>query len=112
MLFVTLKEQINAAAKLIENICIISAKQAGFTERMTILLSTYTDIDKDAAWLNDEALRSGVFFSLPARDHHVNALAVNSQILSPGTTNLIAMTRRKTDRLRMIFWLRQETKNC
>ena len=104
MLFVTLKEQIDGAAKLIENIC-ISAKQAGFTERMTILMSTYTDIDKDAAWLNDEALRSGVFFSLPARDHHVNALAVNSQILSPGTTNLIAMTRRKTDRLIRIFWL-------
>ena len=70
---------------------------------MTILLSTHTEINKDAAWLNDEALRSGVFFSLPARDHHVNALAVNSQILSPGTTNLIAMTRRKTDRLRVTF---------
>ena len=79
---------------------------------MTILLSTYTDINKDAAWLNDEALRSGVFFSLPARDHHVNALAVNSQILSPGTTNLIAMTRSKTDRLGMIFRLRQELKKC
>ena len=70
---------------------------------MTILLSTFTEINKDAAWLNDEALRSGVFFSLPARDHHVNALAVNSQILSPGTTNLIAMTRKKTDRFRVIF---------
>ena len=65
---------------------------------MTILLSTHIEIDKDAAWLNDEALRSGVFFSLPARDHHVNALAVNSGLLSPGTTNLIAMRKRRIDR--------------
>ena len=36
----------------------------GFTERMTLLLSTHVEIYKDAAWLNDEALRSGVLFSL------------------------------------------------
>ena len=41
-----------------------SASAAGFTERMTILLSTHVEIYKDAAWLNDEALRSGVLFSL------------------------------------------------
>ena len=37
----------------------------GVTERMTITLSTFTDIYKDAAWLNDEALKTGVMFSLP-----------------------------------------------
>ena len=31
---------------------------------MTILLDTKITINKNAAWLNDEALRSGVFFSL------------------------------------------------
>ena len=31
---------------------------------MTLLLSTHVEIYKDAAWLNDEALRSGVLFSL------------------------------------------------
>ena len=41
------------------------ATTSGVTERMTITLSTFTDIFKDAAWLNDDALKSGVVFSLP-----------------------------------------------
>ena len=32
-------------------------------------------------------------------EHHVNALAVNSMLLSPGTSNLIAMRKKRTDRL-------------
>ena len=35
---------------------------------------------------------------LLSMDHHVNSLAVGSQLLSPGTTNLIAMTKRRVDR--------------
>jgi len=76
----------------------LSTTSTGFIERMTILLSTYVDIDKDASWLNDEALRSGVFFSLSSMDHHVNSLAVDSLLLSPATSNLIAMKKRRIDR--------------
>ena len=36
----------------------------GVTERSTILLSTHLSIVKRANWLQDEALRSGVQFSL------------------------------------------------
>ena len=36
----------------------------GVTERMTIVLSTFSTIQKRPDWLQDEALRSGVFFSL------------------------------------------------
>ena len=71
----------------------------GVMERMTMLLSTHIEIVKDAAWLNDEAIKSGVFFSLSSMEHHVNALAVNSMLLSPGTANLIAMRKKRTDRL-------------
>ena len=31
-------------------------------------------------------------------DHHVNSLAVNSQQLSPGSTNLVSMSKRRVDR--------------
>ena len=31
-------------------------------------------------------------------DHHVNSLSANSLLLSPATSNLIAMKRRKIDR--------------
>ena len=37
-------------------------------------------------------------YGLLSMDHHVNSLAVGSQLLSPGTTNLIAMTKRRVDR--------------
>ena len=70
----------------------------GVTERMTILLDTKITINKNAAWLNDEALRSGVFFSLSSMEHHANSLALNSMLLSPGTNNLIAMKKRRVDR--------------
>merc|ERR1711953_46493 len=70
----------------------------GFTERITILLDTKITINKNAAWLNDEALRSGVFFSLSSGEHHANSMALNSILLSPGTNNLIAVTKRRLDR--------------
>ena len=70
----------------------------GVTERMTILLDTKITINKNAAWLNDEALRSGVLFSLSSMEHHANSLALNSMLLSPGTNNLIAMKKRRVDR--------------
>ena len=70
----------------------------GFTERMTLLLDTKVTINKNAAWLNDEALRSGVFFSLSSGEHHANSMALNSILLSPGTNNLIAMKKRRLDR--------------
>ena len=65
---------------------------------MTILLDTKITINKNAAWLNDEALRSGVLFSLSSMEHHANSLALNSMLLSPGTNNLIAMKKRRVDR--------------
>merc|ERR1712012_23615 len=71
----------------------------GVTERMTLLLSTYVEIVRDAAWINDEALKSGIFYSLSSLEHHVNALTVNSGLLSPGTSNLISMKKRRIDRL-------------
>ena len=36
----------------------------GVTERITLVLSTFTTIQKRPSWLQDESLRSGVFFSL------------------------------------------------
>ena len=39
-------------------------RSTGVTERMTFLLSTHVEIYKDASWLNDDALRSGVVVSL------------------------------------------------
>ena len=41
---------------------------------MTILLDTKITINKNAAWLNDEALRSGVFFSLSRLVPHYQVL--------------------------------------
>ena len=40
------------------------ATSTGVTERLTIILSTRSTIHKGALWLQDEALRSGVFFAL------------------------------------------------
>lgn len=71
----------------------------GVTERVTILLSTHQEIVKDAAWLNDEALRSGVWFSLSSMEHHVSALQVNSLLLSPATNNLISLRKKRVDRM-------------
>ena len=71
----------------------------GVTERVTMLLSTYQEIVKDAAWLNDEALRTGVWFSLSSMEHHVSALQVNSLLLSPATNNLISLTKKRVDRM-------------
>ena len=47
------------------------------------------------------------------REHHANSLFVNSRSLSPGTNNLIAMSKVKTDRTEFNpnkndFLLRQE----
>ena len=39
------------------------ASSTGVTERLTIILSTRSTIHKSALWLQDEALRSGVFFA-------------------------------------------------
>ena len=36
----------------------------GVTERMMLLLSTHSTITKNPAWLQDEALKTGVFFSV------------------------------------------------
>ena len=36
--------------------------------------------------------------SSSSRDHHANSLFESSRLLSPGTTNLISMTKRRTDR--------------
>ena len=36
--------------------------------------------------------------TLSRREHHANSLFVNSRSLSPGTNNLIAMRKFKTDR--------------
>ena len=51
-------------AKCIRWIIILRTTTTGVMERMTMLLSTHIEIVKDAAWLNDEAIKSGVFFSL------------------------------------------------
>ena len=36
--------------------------------------------------------------NVSSRDHHANSVFVNSRSLSPGTNNLIAMTKFKIDR--------------
>ena len=41
-----------------------ATSSVGVTERTTILLSTHLSVVKRADWLQDEALRSGVQFSL------------------------------------------------
>ena len=56
--------QLSVCCAVLLTLSFYSASAAGFTERMTLLLSTHVEIYKDAAWLNDEALRSGVLFSL------------------------------------------------
>ena len=43
---------------------ILTATSTGVTERLTLLLSTHSTIVKNADWLQDEALRSGVFFAV------------------------------------------------
>jgi len=45
-------------------IILFRTSTTGVTEKMTLLLSTYVEIVKDAAWVNDEALKSGIFYSL------------------------------------------------
>ena len=42
----------------------LTATSTGVSERLTILLSTHSTIVKDPAWLQDEALKTQVFFVL------------------------------------------------
>ena len=42
----------------------LTATSVGVTERLTLLLSTHSTIVKNANWLQDEALRSGVFYAI------------------------------------------------
>ena len=42
----------------------LTATSTGVTERLTLLLSTHSYIVKNANWLQDEALRSGVFYAV------------------------------------------------
>ena len=63
-----------------------------------MLLSTHMTITKSALWIQDEAIKTGVFFSLTRTNHHANSLFVDSQSLSPGTTNLVSMKPVKKDR--------------
>ena len=65
---------------------------------MTLLLSARIDINKDPQWLGDQSLVRGVTFAVSRGDHQVNALFVNSRTVSPGTSNLVAMRQRRTDR--------------
>ena len=37
-------------------------------------------------------------FSITSTDHHANSLLENSRLLSPATSNLLSLTRRRTDR--------------
>ena len=90
------------------------AYTSGVTERITLLLSAHVEIAKNPEWLLDEALRSGVVFSVGRlhtmtqiqnflisifrKDHPANYLFKNSRSLSPGTTNYIAMKQSKIDR--------------
>ena len=55
-------------------------------------------IKKSARWLQDDALKTGVFFSLTRSEHIANSLFENSRSLSPGTANLVAMKQTKKDR--------------
>ena len=42
----------------------LTATSTGVSERLTLLLSTHSTIVKDPTWLQDEALKTQVFFAL------------------------------------------------
>ena len=42
----------------------LTATSTGVSERLTILLSSHSTIVKSANWLQDEALKTGIFFAL------------------------------------------------
>ena len=93
----------------------LTATSTGVTERLTLLLSTHSYIVKNANWLQDEALRSGVFYAvsrslkyfsmtiiilieIQRREHPVNSLFRGAKTLSPATNNLISMKQVRKDR--------------
>ena len=42
----------------------LTATSTGVSERLTLVLSTHSTIVKDPVWLQDEALKTQVFFAL------------------------------------------------
>ena len=66
---------------------VFRAYTSGVTERITLLLSAHVEIAKNPEWLLDEALRSGVVFSV-GRLHNDPNSKVSNNLFSEKTIQL------------------------